>query len=61
MNILIDLEPSLEEGIINLDIQFDKQVTNKLSDIDLSNQKKFKQIPKSNLSAEEWKALRVRS
>ena len=35
MNILIDLEPSIE-GISSFDIQFDTQVTNKVSDIDLS-------------------------
>ena len=52
MNILIDLEPSesfsdneLMEDINNLDIQFDKQVTNKVSDVDLSNQQEFEQTP----------------
>ena len=52
MNILIDLEPSesfsdneLMEDVSNLDIQFDKQVTNKVSDIDLSNQQEFEQTP----------------
>ena len=37
VNILTDLEPSVE-GVSNLDIQFDTQLTNKVSDIDLSNQ-----------------------
>ena len=37
VTILIDLEPSVE-GVNNLDIQFDTQVTNKVSDINLSNQ-----------------------
>ena len=33
-------EPSVE-GVSNLDVQFDTQVTNKVSDIDLSNQQEF--------------------
>ena len=33
------------EDVSNLDIQFDKQVTNKVSDIDLSNQQEFEQTP----------------
>ena len=33
-------EPSVED-VSNLDIQFDTQVTNKVSDIDLSNQQEF--------------------
>ena len=51
MNILIDLKPSesfsdnkVIEGISNLDLQFDKQVTNKVSNIDLSIQQEFEQI-----------------
>ena len=36
VNILIDLEPSVE-GVSNLDIQFETQVTNKVSHTDLSN------------------------
>ena len=40
VNILIDLEPSVQ-GVSNSDIQFDTQVTNKVSDIDLSNQQEF--------------------
>ena len=35
VNILTDLEPSIE-GVTSFDIQFDTQVTNKVSDIDLS-------------------------
>ena len=51
MNILIDLKPSesfsdnkVIEGVSNLDLQFDKQVTNKVSNIDLSIQQEFEQI-----------------
>ena len=33
-------EPSVED-VSNLDVQFDTQVTNKVSDIDLSNQQEF--------------------
>ena len=43
VNILIDLEPSVED-VSNLDIHFDTQVTNKVSGIDLSNQQEFEQI-----------------
>ena len=52
MNILIDLEPSVE-GVSNLDIQFDNQVTNKVSDINLSNQHEFEQIPEIRDSVTE--------
>ena len=52
MNILIDLEQSksfsddeVMESVSNLDIQFDKQLKNKVRNIDLSNQQKFEQIP----------------
>ena len=52
MNILIDLESSesfsnneVIEGVSNLDIQFDKQVTNKASNINLINQQEFERIP----------------
>ena len=38
---------------LKLDIQFDKQVTNKVSDIDLSNQQEFEQIPEIRDSATE--------
>ena len=44
VKILIDLEPSVE-GVSNLDIQFDTQVTNKVSNIDLSNQQEFEKLP----------------
>ena len=54
MNILIDLEPSesfpdneVIEGVNNLRIQFDKQVTNKVSDTDLSNQQESEQTPET--------------
>ena len=40
MNILIDLEPSIE-GVSNFEMQFGTQVTNKVCDIDLTNQQKF--------------------
>ena len=40
MKILIDLEPSIE-GVSNFEMQFGTQVTNKVSDIDLTNQQKF--------------------
>ena len=43
VNILTDLEPSVED-VSNLDIHFDTQVTNKVSGIDLSNQQEFEQI-----------------
>ena len=52
VNILIDLEQSksfsddeVMESVSNLDIQFDKQLKNKVRNIDLSNQQKFEQIP----------------
>ena len=57
MNILIDLEPSIE-GISSFDIQFDTQVTNKVSDIDLSNQEEFEQTPGSRESVTEAKRLK---
>ena len=44
MNILIDLEPSIE-GVSNFGIQFAAQVTSKVSEIDLSNQQEFEQTP----------------
>ena len=54
MNILIDLKPSIE-GVSNFDIQFDTQVTNKVSDIDLSNQQEFEQAPEIRDSVTEAK------
>ena len=57
MNILIDLEPSIE-GVSNFDIQFDTQVTNKVSDIDLSNQEEFEQTPGIRESVTEAKRLK---
>ena len=57
MNILIDLEPSVE-GVSNLGIQFDTQLTNKASDIDLSNQQEFEQIPEIRNSVTEAKRLK---
>ena len=43
---------------LKLDIQFDKQVTNKVSDIDLSNQQEFGQIPEIRDSATEVDRLK---
>ena len=57
MNILIDLEPSIE-GVSNLGIQFHTQVTNKVSDIDLSNQQEFEQTPEIRDSVTEAKRLK---
>ena len=57
MNILIDLEPSIE-GVSNFNIQFDTQVTNKVSDIDLSNQQEFEQTPEIRDSVTEAKLLK---
>ena len=57
MNILIDFEPSVE-GVSNLDIQFDTQVTNKVSDIDLSNQLEFEQTPEIRDSVTEVNRLK---
>ena len=56
MNILTDLEPSID-GVSNLGIQFDTQVTNKVSDIDLSNQQEFEQTPEVRNSVTEAKRL----
>ena len=52
VNILINLESSVED-ISNLDIQFDTQVTNKISNRDLSNQLEFEQIPEIRDSVTE--------
>ena len=57
MNILIDLEPSIDD-VSNFDIQFDTQVTNKVSDIDLSNQQEFEQTPEVRNSVTEAKRLK---
>ena len=57
MNILIDLEASVE-GVSNLSIRFDMQVTNKVSDIDLSNQQEFEQIPELRDSVTEANRLK---
>ena len=57
MNILIDLEASVE-GVSNLSIRFDMQVTNKVSDIDLSNQQEFEQIPELRDSVTEANHLK---
>ena len=57
MNILTNLEASVE-GVSNLDIQFDTQVTNKVSDIDLSKQLEFQQIPKIRDSVTEANRLK---
>ena len=57
VNILIDLEPSVD-GVSNLGIQFDTQVTNKVSDIDLSNQQEFEQTPEIRDSVAETKCLK---
>ena len=57
VNILIDLEPSVE-GVSNLDIQFETQVTNKVSDIDLSNQLEFEQTPEIRGSVTEANRLK---
>ena len=57
MNILTDLEPSIE-GVSNFDIQFDTQVTNKVSDISLSNQEEFEQTPGIRESVTEAKRLK---
>ena len=57
VNILIDLEPSVD-GVSNLGIQFDTQVTNKVSDIDLSNQQEFEQTPEVRNSVTEAKRLK---
>ena len=57
VNILIDLKPSIE-GVSNFDIQFDTQVTNKVSDIDLSNQQEFEQTPEIRDSVTEAKRLK---
>ena len=55
---LIDLEPSVE-GISNLDIQFDTQVTKKVSVIDLSNQLEFEHTPEIRDSATEANRLKA--
>ena len=57
LNILIDLEPSIDD-VSNFDIQFDTQVTNKVSDIDLSNQQEFEQTPEIRDSVTEAKRLK---
>ena len=57
MKILIDLEPGVE-GVSNLDPQFDKQVTNKIGEIDLSNQQEFEQIPEIRNSVTEVDRLK---
>ena len=57
VNILIDLEPSVE-GVSNLGIQFNTQVTNKVSDIDLRNQKEYEQTTEIWDSATEAKRLK---
>ena len=57
MNILIDLEPSIE-SVSNFDIQFDTQVTNKVSDTDLRNQEEFEQTPGIRESVTEAKRLK---
>ena len=57
MNILIDLAASVE-GVSNLGKQFDTQVTNKVSDIDLSNQQEFEQTPEISDSVTESKRLK---
>ena len=57
MNILIDLVPSVE-GVSNLDILFDKQLTKNVSDIDLSNQQEFEQIAKIRNSVTEVDPLK---
>ena len=56
VNIQIDLEPSVE-GVSNLDIKFDKQVANKVSNIGLSNQQRFQQIPEIRYSVTELNRL----
>ena len=57
VNNLIDLEPSVD-GVSNLGIQFDTQVTNKVSDKDLSNQQDFEQTPEIRDSVTEAKCLK---
>ena len=57
VNILINLEPSIE-GVSNFNIQFDTQVTNTVSDIDLSNQEEFEQTPEIRNSVPEAQSLR---
>ena len=57
VNILIGLEPSVG-GVSNLGIQFDTQLTNKFSDIDLSNQQEFEQIPEIRGSVTEANRLK---
>ena len=57
VNILIDLEPSIE-GVSNIDKQFYTQVTHKVSNIDLSNQQEFEQTPEICDSAIEAKRLK---
>ena len=57
MNILIDLEASVE-GVSNLSIRFDTQVTNKVSEINLSNQQEFEQIPEIRDSVTEANRLK---
>ena len=57
VNILVDLEPSVED-VSNLDIQFNTQVTNKVSDIDLSNQLEFEQTPEIRDSVTEANRLK---
>ena len=56
-NILIDLEPSIEV-LSNVGIQFDMQVTNKVSNTDLSNQQEFEQTPEIRDSFTEAKSLK---
>ena len=57
MKILIDLEPSIE-GVSNLGIQLNTHVTNKVSDIDLSNQQESEQAPEIRDSITEAKSLK---
>ena len=57
VNILIDLEPSVD-GVSKLGIQFVTQVTNKVSDKDLSNQQEFEQTPEIRDSVTEAKRLK---
>ena len=57
VKILVDLEPGVE-GASNLDPQFDKQVTNKIGEIDLSNQQEFEQIPEIRNSVTEVDRLK---
>ena len=56
VSILINLEPSIE-GVSNFNIQFGTQVTNIVSDIDLSNQEEFEQTPEIGNSVPEAQSL----